>query len=175
MSYLLMPADPTLKRLATTIEEERNHALVAKPEAEEREEVERAEAGERFAALSSGAARLDEHITVAPGENLALFGEPEAEVSPHLAAFGGITTTAPGAEAEDPTARFARAEPSYARRERLRAERATLVAALARKTKTTHQAVNGEINRAVGAASVGQATLEQLERANRLLERRLGR
>src|SRR5206468_6504999 len=35
MSHLLMPADPRLKLLAAQIEEERNHALEQKPEADE--------------------------------------------------------------------------------------------------------------------------------------------
>src|SRR3954462_11601607 len=35
--------------------------------------------------------------------------------------------------------------------------------------------VNAEVNQAVGATSVGSATVEQLERANALLEKRLGR
>ncbi|MEJ7714450.1 MAG: hypothetical protein WKF40_01590 [Thermoleophilaceae bacterium] len=46
MSYLLMPADPDLKLLAATVEEERRHALELDGALEERDEpVERAAAG----------------------------------------------------------------------------------------------------------------------------------
>src|SRR3954451_14998455 len=60
MSHLLMPADPALKALAVAIEEERNHALVVKPEVEAREAAERGEGREGYAALSSSA-RVAEH------------------------------------------------------------------------------------------------------------------
>ncbi|HET6550257.1 MAG TPA: hypothetical protein VFG79_17475, partial [Solirubrobacter sp.] len=59
------------------------------------------------------------------------------------------------------------------RRERLRAERHTLVAALARRTGEPHRTVNARLNRDVGAASVEKSTDDQLERANRLLEREI--
>ena len=171
MSFLLMPADPALKRLAVAIEEERNHALEAKPEGEAREATERGEASDRYAALSSSA-RLDEHITVAPGDNFALFGAPEPAAPPpssHLAAFGGaVTGAAPAGGATSGEARFSR-------RERLREERSSLVAALARKTRASHREVNAEMNRLVGAKSVGAASDDQLERANALLAKRLGR
>jgi len=160
MSWLFMPADSQLKSLAVQIEEERNHALEQKLEGEAREATERGAAGEGFHALSSSA-RLDEAISVAPGENLSFFAEPPGEVSPHLAAF---TTAAPTA----PTAASA-----FEQRERLREERSTLVAGLARRTGETHRAINGRANRAVGVSSVGAATLEQLERANAYLMREL--
>ena len=80
MSHLFMPADPVLKGLAVKIEEERNHALIpdAPGEEEEREVEDRAAPGEAYEALSSSG-RLDDVITVAPGENFSLFGEPEPE------------------------------------------------------------------------------------------------
>jgi hypothetical protein len=92
---------------------------------------------------------------VAPGENLTLFGEPEP--APAAAAFA--VASAPVSEEK------------FSRRERLRTQRAALVAALARSTGSSHREINGRINREVGAASVSSATLEQLERANALLER----
>jgi superfamily II DNA or RNA helicase len=166
MSHLLMPADPALKVLATRIEEERDHVLEAKPEGEDREAVERGEAGAGYEALSSSGARVDDLITVAPGENFALFGAPEPASSVHLDAFGGHVA---GASVATPS------EPTHARRERLRAERATLVAALARRTGASHREINARLNRDVGAPSVGKATLDQLERANALLAKRVGR
>jgi superfamily II DNA or RNA helicase len=161
LSHLFMPSDPVLKQLAVQIEEERDHALALETQAEA-EAPERAEPtpGEVFQALSSSA-RTDEAIlsTVAPGENLSLFGDPEPAPSPHLAAFATAPSGAPATTGK------------FSERERLRTQRAALVAALARRTGSSHREINGRINREVGASSVASATLEQLERANRLLER----
>ena len=46
---------------------------------------------------------------------------------------------------------------------------------IARRTGEEHRAVNARVNREVGAPSVAKATVEQLERANRLLEREAAR
>jgi len=169
MSHLFLPSDPTLKRLAGEIEEERDHALVAQPEGEAVERGERGEAGEAFRALWSSARRDDDVMqTTAPGDTLQLFGDGAPAPSPALAAFGGgasSTTTVPARPVE---------ETAYERRERLREERRALVAAISRRTGEEHRAVNARVNRAVGAPSVAKATVEQLERANRLLEREAG-
>jgi superfamily II DNA or RNA helicase len=155
MSHLFLPSDPTLKRLAAQIEEERNHALALAPEGEAVERGERTEPGEGFRALWSSARRDDEVLqTTQPGEALQLFAEASAPPSPALAAF---TTTEP--------------ESAHDRRERLRDERRSLVAAVARRTGEEHRTINGRANREVGAASVAKSTVEQLERANMLLER----
>ena len=90
MSHLFLPSDPTLKRLARQIEEERNHALVAKPEGEAVERGERGEAADPFHALSSSARRDDDVLrTTAPGDAMQLFADPTPAPSPALAAFGG--------------------------------------------------------------------------------------
>jgi superfamily II DNA or RNA helicase len=155
MSHLFLPSDPTLKRLAGQIEEERNHALALAPEGEAVERGERTELGEGFRALWSSARRDDEVLqTTQPGEAMQLFAEASAPPSPALAAF---TTTEP--------------ESAHDRRERLRDQRRALVAAIARRTGEEHRAVNGRVNREVGAASVAKSTVDQLERANALLER----
>jgi hypothetical protein len=73
-----------------------------------------------------------------------------------------FTTTAP-------------AESAHERRERLRAERRALVAAIARRTGEEHRTINARVNREVGAPSVAKATVAQLERANALLEREASR
>jgi len=168
MSWLFMPADPQLKALAVRIEEERNHALALGPPGEEREATERGPAGEGFHALSSSA-RPDEAISVAPGENLSLFGAPDPVISPHLAAF------APTATSALPPPPPAAAAAGFERREHLRRERSRLVAELSRRSGDSHRELNGRVNREVGVASVGAATSEQLERANALLVRELGR
>jgi superfamily II DNA or RNA helicase len=153
MSHLFLPSDPTLKRLATQIEEERNHALAQLAEGEAPERAERTEADDAFRALWSSARRDDDVLqTTQPGEALQLFAEAAPAPSPALAAF---TTTEP--------------ETAHERRERLRDERRTLVAALARRTGEPHAAINARLNRDVGAPSVAGATVEQLERANALL------
>jgi hypothetical protein len=161
MSHVFLPSDPRLKELATQIEEERNHALDLSPVGPEEpvERGERAEPGEGFAALWSSARRDDDVLqTTQPGDALQLFADPSP--SPALAAF---TTTAASAPAEP--------ESAFERRERLRAERHALVAALARRTGEPHRAVNARINRETGVKSVDTATDEQLEAAIRLLKR----
>jgi superfamily II DNA or RNA helicase len=155
MSHLFLPSDPTLKRLATQIEEERNHALIQLSEGEAVERGERTEPDDPWRALWSSARRDDDVLqTTQPGDALQLFADATPAPSPALAAF---TTTEP--------------ETAQERRERLRDVRRTLVAAIARRTGEPHAAINARVNREVGAASVAASTVEQLERANVLLER----
>jgi superfamily II DNA or RNA helicase len=167
MSFLLLPADPDLKRLAAAIEEERRHALALAPELEERDApVERSPASDGFVALSSSA-RLDDVIssTTRPGDALHLFAD---DTNPEFA-----TTTAVVEEPETddgPT----EPEPAYLRRERLRDRRATLVAEVARANREEHRTVNARINRTLGLRSIKDATDTQLERSIQLLERELG-
>jgi len=174
MSYLFLPADRRLKALAVQIEEERNHALEVKPEAEPLAEVERApsakDEGGFHALWSSG--RPDEEVlqTTQPGDPLQLFGAPEPpKPSAALAAFTAAAP-APAAAPSRPEG-----ETAYERRERLREERAALVSALSRRTGEPHRALHARINRATGARSVGGATAEQLEKGNRLLEKESAR
>jgi superfamily II DNA or RNA helicase len=158
MSHLFLPSDPTLKRLAAQIEEERNHALALEPAGEPvAEGAERTAPDEAFRALWSSARRDDEVLqTTQPGEALALF----AEASPAPPALVAFTTTEPA---------------PHQRRERLREERRALVAVVARATGEEHRVINARVNRAVGAASVAKSTAEQLEKANALLEKEIAR
>jgi superfamily II DNA or RNA helicase len=170
MSYLLMPADPDLKLLAATVEEERRHALELEPGLEERDEpVERAPAGDGFTALSSNA-RLDDVIssTTAPGDALHLFADDSAP---------GFSTPAPVAAAPEPEAVVAEPVPeaAFQKRARLRDERAALVSKLARRQGTEHRAVNAWVNRAVGVRAVADATADQLQRSITVLETELRR
>jgi superfamily II DNA or RNA helicase len=168
MSFLLLPADPDLKRLAAAIEEERRHALALEPDLEERDApTERAPAGDGFLALSSNA-RLDDVIlsTTRPGDALHLFAD---EGSPDLA-----TSTTVGDPEELETTVPDEPEPAYKRRERLRERRSTLVAEVARMRREEHRTVNARVNRAVGIGSVRDATDEQLERSIAALEKELG-
>jgi superfamily II DNA or RNA helicase len=167
MSFLLLPADPQLKRLAAPIEEERRHALALVPELEERDApIERSPSSDGFVALSSNA-RLDDAIssTTRPGDALHLFADAD---NPEFA----TTTTTPADEEPEPAQEAP--EPAYKRRERLRERRSYLVAEVARSKREEHRTVNARINRAVGLASVKDATDDQLERSIKLLERELG-
>jgi superfamily II DNA or RNA helicase len=162
MSYLLLPADARLKELATRVEEERKHALTLEPgePLEEAEPVERRAADEpSFTALSSSAFADDAILT----ETMQLFATEPAP-SPALQAFSAPHTPA-----------AAQPEATFASRERLREERAALVARVARRTGEEHRTIHARINRATGASTVGSATREQLERGNALLGRELAR
>jgi hypothetical protein len=178
MSHVFLPSDPALKRLASQIEEERRHALLATPEGEAVERSERGEPADPFHALSSSARRDDDVLqTTQPGDALQLFAEAAPAPSPALAAFGGpLSAGAPSATTTTTTAAAAPArETAYERRERLRDERRALVSTIARRTGEEHRAVNARVNRQVGAPSVARSTVEELERANRLLEKEAAR
>jgi superfamily II DNA or RNA helicase len=153
MSHLFLPSDPTLKRLAAQIEEERDHALALEPVGDPiAERAERTEPAEGFRALWSSARRDDDVLqTTQPGDALQLFADPNAPPTPVMAE----------PEPESP----------HERRERLRETRRTLVAAIARRSGEEHRTINARINRKVGIPSVAKATIAQLERANALLER----
>jgi superfamily II DNA or RNA helicase len=158
MSYLLLPADDRLKRLAVQIEEERRHALElgANEDGElpELEPPERGETGERFEALSSTAAQLAGEIY--SETTMQLFPTDDAPARPRPSA-------------SPPRNPEPEAETASAARRRLRADRARLATLVSRKTGEPHSAVHARINRATGVASVGAATREQLEKGNRLL------
>jgi hypothetical protein len=164
MSHLFLASDPRLKQLAGQIEEERNHALEQQAEGEAvAEQRERAEASEAFRALWSSARRDDDVLqTTAPGDTLQLFADaaPAAAPTPAVAHF---------------TTQAVTVESRHDRREHLRDERRSLVAAVARRTGESHRVIHGRINRETGAASVTAASVEQLERGNRLLERQAKR
>jgi hypothetical protein len=193
MSYLLLPADHRLKQLAFEIERERRHAIDLAPTlsgelVELDEEIpERSEPGEAFRALSSTAAELDEAILAQT--TMQLFATEEIEVAPQtVSAVTGLAVEAPARSGRPParsTSKTAgtgargkasekqraapKPESAYAARERLRAERRTMVADVARLTGETHQMVHGRINRQTGVTSVSKATREQLEKGNELL------
>jgi superfamily II DNA or RNA helicase len=169
MSYLLMPADSRLKALAREIEMERRHALELAPEGEEEEiddsRPERREPGEGFAALSSGDAELDEAIMTETA--LQLF--PTEDPKPPAKKPAGPTREATSKDLEPER------ESAYAARERLRAERRSLVAKVAQRTKKSHREIQARINRATRVPAVASATIDQLERGNEMLRRELWR
>ena len=171
MSHVFLPADPTLKRLAAQVEEERRHALDLEPKGEPPEEpVERvrSELGDAFRALWSSAHGDAEMLqTTQPGETMSLFAA-DPPPSPALAAFAApaAVVTAPSRPAE---------ETAHERRERLRDERRALVSAVSRLTGEPHKVINARVNRETGAPSVTAASAAQLQKGNTLLEREAAR
>jgi superfamily II DNA or RNA helicase len=88
MSYLLIPADPRLKRLAVEIEDERRHALeLMQDGADEPVEPIRRGEGPGFEALSSSGAQLDEAILTQT--TMQLFATEEAPASARPRAGAG--------------------------------------------------------------------------------------
>jgi len=168
MSHVFLPADPTLKRLAAQVEEERRHAVTLEPEGDPPAvpvERVRSEAGDAFRALWSSAHGEAEMLqTTQPGETMSLFAA-DPPPSPALAVF-----TAPTAAPSRPAH-----ETAHERRERLRDERRALVSALSRLTGEPHKVIHARVNRATGAASVTGASAAQLAQGNALLEREAAR
>jgi superfamily II DNA or RNA helicase len=175
MSHVFLPADPTLKRLAAQVEEDRRHALTLELKGEPLEEPAervRSEPSEAFRALWSSAHGEAEMLqTTQPGETMSLFAA-DPPPSPALAAFTApAPAAAPAASAPSRTAD----ESPHERRERLRDERRALVSALSRLTGEPHKVIHARVNRETGAASVTGASAAQLEKGNALLEREAAR
>jgi superfamily II DNA or RNA helicase len=159
LSYLFLPADGLLRMHAADVELELRHVL--KPPAqpgegeldEPREERRRTEPDlpDAFVPLAAD---------VAP--QLALFGggPPPPAVRPAFAVPPAVRD-----EAQPEPEPAAPPEPAFKRRARLRDKRHGLVKTLAGFQGSSHREVNTWLNRATGVASVGDATIEQLERA----------
>lgn len=194
MSYLLLPADSRLKRLAFEIERERRHAIDLAPslqdELEELEEElpERAPAGDGFQVLSSSAAELDDAILAQT--TMQLFATDDIDVGPEsISAITGTVTRNPRQPKPAPkraaivpdTVRESvpsetaepKRESAFAARERLREERKVMVTDVSRRTGESHREVHARINRMTGVQSVSKATRKQLEEGNKLLRRDL--
>ena len=95
-----------------------------------------------------------------------------ADVAPQLALFGGgppPPVVKPSAFAVPPAVASsepeAPPEPAFKRRARLRDKRHGLVKTLAGFNGSSHREVNAWLNRASGVRSVGDASIEQLERS----------
>lgn len=181
MSYLLLPADERLKRLAFEIEKERRHAIDLAPGLEDeldeldQEVPERTEGGDGFHMLSSTAAELDEAILTQTTMQLFATDDDE-EASQPISAITGVATSrarpAIKPATPDPPAEPKR-ESAFAARERLRGERRAMVADVSRRTGESHREVHARINRQTGVTAVSKATRQQLEQGNEMLERDL--
>ena len=160
ISHLFMPADPTLRRLAGQVEEERHgtrsRSSRSASRSPRRPGARRSSRATHFAARSGRArtARPRRSRRPSPATRFQLFGAPPP--SPALAAFTA-PASAPAAAPSRPAA-----ETGHERRERLRAERGALVSALARLTGEPHRTIHARVNRETGARSVTAASTAQL-------------
>ena len=158
-SWLYLPADPYLRQLAATVEDELRHGRREDPFGEEgfddQEEVPR---GPRPEVDEERPGFVPLSADVAPQMNL--FGEPEP--APVITA---ATAAPPPPEPE----RDEPGTPLYARRAGLRGERQKLVGALRRITGEPFGQINARVNAKAGVARVEDATVEQLERSIGLL------
>jgi succinate dehydrogenase/fumarate reductase flavoprotein subunit len=105
---------------------------------------------------------------------MQLFSFEDPKPHKALEAFGGAIQRTQAIQAGT-GANDVMADTAFASREKLREERATLVAQLSRRTGEPHRDIHARINRKTGAASVTAATAEQLRKGNELIQRLLAR
>lgn len=162
-SWVYLPGDAKLRAHATDVETELRHILYPPGEGDPEAFDELREA------RSASEPLADDFVPLA------------ADVAPQMALFG----PAPG-DAPRPVRTFAPAAPAavsepvelpaFKRRALLRDKRHRLVSELSRNDGRSHAEINRWINREVGVVKVGDATIEQLERAcERLLVALSGR
>ena len=162
-SWLYLPADPFLRQMAATVEDEVSVARRVDPFGEDgfedQDDLEPREPQpdgdeERpaFVPLSAD---------VVPQMNL--FGEPEAAPAAAPARAAVAAPAAPDPELDAP------GTPLYARRAGLRSERQKLVGSLRRLTGEPFQQINARVNAKAGVTRVEDATVAQLEKSIGLL------
>jgi hypothetical protein len=105
---------------------------------------------------------------------MQLFSFEDPKPHKALEAFGGAIQRTQAIQAGT-GANDVMAQTTFASREKLREERATLVAQLSRRTGEPHRDIHARINRKTGAASVTAATADQLRKGNELIQRLLAR
>ena len=169
MSHLFLASDPRLKALAAQVEEERNHALAAGGGGR---------GGGRAAASAPRRARRSARCGRARAATTTSCARPRpatrCSCSPTPPPRRRPPRWPPSPRPRRAPSR-AEGESAHERRERLRDERRALVAAVSRRTGEAHRAIHGRINRETGAPSIAAASVDQLERGNRLLERQTKR
>ena len=159
-SWVYLPGDVTLRRHATDVETELRHVLHPPGD----------EDGGAFEELREARAESER---LEPEDFVPL----SADVAPQMALFGPTPGEPP--RAAQPLQRVAAAAappepaelPAYQRRALLRDKRHRLVSELSRRDGRSHAEINRWVNREVGVVKVGDATIDQLDRAcERLLE-----
>jgi superfamily II DNA or RNA helicase len=166
LSYLFLPADRLLRMHAADVEEELRHVLKTPDEIADGELDEPREP-RRETELDLPDAFVPLAADVAP--QLALFGGGPAPPAVKPIAFASAAAVADEGEPEAPP------EPAFKRRARLRDKRHGLVKTLAGFSGSTHREINAWCNRKTAVASVGDASIEQLERAIEILLAELDR
>ena len=162
-SWLYLPAEPILRAHAARVEEEIHRVA-------RREDGEEGEWDEREERLETEPDAQPEFIPVAADvvPQMNLFGEAgDASVQPAPAPLA--IAEADDLDLPDEPAPV----PAFQRRKDLRAERGRLISELARKRRWTHREANVWINGKAGVRSVGDATIDQLQRSCDLLVREL--
>ena len=157
-SWLYLPADPYLRGLASTIEDELRHGRREDPFGEDGfEDQDELDPREPTPDVDEDRpAFVPLSADVAPQMNL--FGEPEP------APARAVLAAAPEPlDADEP------GTPLYALRATKRAERHRLVGSLRRLTGETFQQINARLNAKTGVQKVEDATVEQLDKSISLL------
>lgn len=167
-SHMFIPDDPRLRAHAAAIAEQRRHSL-RRPDGQEGE-VEPADeptAGEEVAEREDQLSLFAAISAIATGAA----GDGDAEGPDDAASSpldeGLLLELAPApllVAPPEPASEEERGLSPRERRRRLRDANASLVRHICRLTGLSHSQVNAELNRRVGVARVGEATLEQLER-----------
>jgi superfamily II DNA or RNA helicase len=158
-SWLYLPADPYLRGLASTIEDELRHGRRDDPFGEE------------------GFEDQDELDPQEPrpdvDEDRPAFVPLSADVAPQMNLFGAPDPAPPPrpvlAPAPEPVDADEPGTPLYALRAGKRAERHRLVGSLRRLTGQTFQQINARLNGKTGVTKVEDATVEQLDKSISLL------
>ena len=162
MSHLFLPSDPTLKRLAAQIEEERNHAL---------EQLSRGRGGRSAAERTESDEALPRAVVERPPRRRRAADHPARRGA--AAVRRGDARAVAGARRVHDHRAGAEPRTSAASGCATSAARSSLRSPA--RTGEEHRAINARLNRQVGAASVAASTVDQLERANALLEREAAR
>lgn len=166
-SWLYIPADQMLRDHASLVEQELRQAL--RPAGDLRDALDLERQHRLESEVTAPLAFVPLSADVAP--QMTLFGGPAPAAAPaRLAAWAPAPVHAGVSkeigEPADPT-------PAFERRAMLRNERHRLVSEVRRRDGSSHREVNAWLNRRLGIPSVGEATIDELERSVELLMRKL--
>jgi superfamily II DNA or RNA helicase len=178
LAYVYVPGDPTLRALARQIEDEIRHQvdddaeIPAPADPEEADETNTSD----FTAL-----RADVHVDGAVLSGLPLPNPDDADAVERLARSTGLPAaeiwrriSSEGDEEADGTA-SADAPANFEKRKQLRVERQRLVGRLHHLNGEEHRDINARINGACGLIKIEEATVDQLERSIKLLNKEIAK
>ena len=169
-AYLYIPDDPRLRKAAAEVAQRRRHNLRRE---REKAEVDGTELVDPLVAEEKAAAEAEEQlslfsvISAVATDAVVPDDEPDDDDAHLLEDDPSLLLDLPsppllgGARGgPDPSDGLARAEV----KEELRRANQDVARAIARRTGRSHAEVNAELNRLAGVTTIGEATLEQLER-----------